>query len=167
MISRLLAMCAGFPTSISHGCRNPGILRSDTLKPARPLMFLSNCHQCCCTVSLSPARIDLKTYLLLVSTRVQQRPHRGSRHQSLHMFNENRVASSVLDYAYIPVAAPGKGDTCGGQLPSMFLTYETSREIPSYRGWIIMCLTFYLQWISTDDSKRSTDRFIPDSVPSR
>ena len=83
------------------------------------------------------------------------------------MFNENCVASSMLDYAYIPVAAPGKGDTCGGQLWSMFLTYEASRENSSYRGWIIMCLAFYLQWISTDDSKRSTDKFIPDNVPSR
>lgn len=83
------------------------------------------------------------------------------------MFNKNCVTSGMLAYAYIPVAAPGKGDTCGGQLPSMFLTYETSRDIASYRGWIIMCFTFHLPWISTDDSKRSTDRFIPDSVPSR
>ena len=64
------------------------------------------------------------------------------------MFNENCVASRVSDYAYIPVAAPGKGDTCGNQLCTMFLTYKAFRENTSYRGWIVMCLAFYLEWLA-------------------
>ena len=59
-----------------------------------------------------------------------------------------RVLQAVLDYAYIPVAAPGKGDTCGDQHCTLFLTYKAFRENTSYRGWIIMGLAFYLRLLA-------------------
>ena len=50
-------MCAGFPRSISHGSRGPGMLELDTLEPAGPLNAFGNFDQGCFIMYLSLARI--------------------------------------------------------------------------------------------------------------